>query len=61
MSQEPKHLDPLVGGRAISIFMFGTEENAKGIYPLREELSLFYLGKKIAARREKLRQRSEAK
>ena len=61
MSHEPKHLDLLVGGRAISMFLFGTEEKAKVIYPLREELGLFYLGGKIAARREKLRQRIEAK
>ena len=61
MSQEPKHLDLLVGGRAISMFLFGTEEMARAIYPLREELGLFYLGGKIAARREKLRQCIEAK
>jgi hypothetical protein len=61
MSQEPKHLDLLVGGRAISMFLFGTEEKWKVIYALREELGIFYLGGKIAARREKLRQRIEAK
>jgi hypothetical protein len=61
MSQQPRHLDLLVGGRAISMFLFGTEEKAKAIYPLREELGLFYLGGKIAARREKLRRRIEAK
>ena len=49
------------GGRAISMFLFGTEEKWRGIYPLREELGLFYLGGKIAARREKLRRRIEAK
>jgi hypothetical protein len=61
MSQEPEHLDLLVGGRAISMFLFGTEERWRTIYPLREELGLFDLGGKIAARREKLRQRIEAK
>jgi hypothetical protein len=39
MSQEPKHPDLLVGGRAISMFLFGTEEKAKAIYPLREGLA----------------------
>ena len=59
MTQEP-HLDLLVGGRAISKFLFGTEEKAKVIYPLRQQLGLFFLGGKIAARREKLRERIEA-
>jgi hypothetical protein len=61
MFQETEHLDLLLGAKAISEFMFGTEEKAKVIYPLREELGLFYLGGKIAARRNKLRQRIEAK
>ena len=61
MSQEPKHLDLLVGGRAISMFLFGTEERAKAVYPLRTHLGLFYLGGKIAARRETLRKRIEEK
>jgi hypothetical protein len=60
MSQEPEHLDLLLGGRAISMFLFGTEEKAKVIYPLRQQLGLFFLGGKIAARREKLRERIEA-
>ena len=38
------HLDLLVGGRAISRFLFGTEEKAKVIYPLRQQLGLFFLG-----------------
>jgi hypothetical protein len=62
MTQETsEHLDLLIGGRAISLFLFGTEEKAKVIYPLRGELRLFHLGGKLAARREKLRQRIEAK
>jgi hypothetical protein len=40
--------------------LFGTEEKAKVIYPLREQLGLFFLGGKIAARRGKLRERIEA-
>jgi hypothetical protein len=62
MTQETsEHLDLLIGGRAISLFLFGTEEKARVIYPLRGELGLFNLGGKIAARREKLRRRIEAK
>jgi hypothetical protein len=61
MIQEPEHLDLLVGARAISRFLFGTEEKAKAVYPLRQQLGLFFLGGKIAARRERLRQRIEAK
>jgi hypothetical protein len=61
MIQGPEHLDLLVGARAISNFLFGTEEKAKAIYPLRRHLGLFYLGGKIAARRETLQQRIEAK
>ena len=57
---EKAHLDLLVGGRAISLFLFGTEERWRTIYPLRDELGLFYLGGKVAARRDKLRERIEA-
>jgi hypothetical protein len=62
MTQETsEHLDLLIGARAISRFLFGTEEKAKAVYPLRQQLGLFFLGGKIAARRDKLRQRIEAK
>jgi hypothetical protein len=61
MIQEPEHLDLLVGARAISRFLFGTEEKANAVYPLRQQLGLFYLGGKIAGRRGKLRESIEAK
>jgi hypothetical protein len=61
MAQESEHLDLLIGARAISDFLFGTEDKAKAIYPLRKHLGLFYLGGKIAGRRGKLREQIEAK
>jgi hypothetical protein len=61
MTQKPEHLDLLIGARAISDFLFGTEDKAKSIYPLRKHLGLFYLGGKIAGRRGKLREHIEAK
>jgi hypothetical protein len=61
MTQESEHLDLLIGARAISIFLFGTEEKAKAIYPLRKHLGLFHLGGKIAGRRGTLRERIAAK
>jgi len=49
MTQETsEHLDLLIGARAISRFLFGTEEKAKAVYPLRQQLGLFFLGGKIA-------------
>ena len=60
MTKEPQHLDLLVGGRAISKFLFGTEDRVTAVYPLRQQLGLFFLGGRLAARREKLRERIEA-
>ena len=56
-----ENLDLIVGARAISAFLFGTEEKAKAIYPLRKHLGLFNLGGKIAGRRGTLRERIAAK
>jgi hypothetical protein len=48
----PAHpaLDVLIGARAISQYIFGTEEKWKQVYPLRRQLGLFRLGGKIAGR-----------
>ena len=53
-------LEVLIGARAISQYLFGTEEKWKQIYPLRRQLGLFRLGGKIAGRPKTIDARIEA-
>jgi hypothetical protein len=54
-------LDLLVGARAIALYVFGDEEEARRIYFLKKELGLFRLNGQICGRPATINQRIAAK
>jgi hypothetical protein len=51
-SGKPPELHVLRGARALAAFIFGDEDQWRKVYPLREQLGLFYLGGTICGRPE---------
>jgi hypothetical protein len=49
-TKEQRHLDLIIGARALALYVFDDEEKWKAIYKLRQELGLFRLRGAICGR-----------